>query len=306
MDRNDKKGIFYGVLAFTSWGLLPLFWKLIVGRSALEILAHRIFWAFVLCLIYIVLTHQLENVRRLWQDKKKRMYFILAAVFITANWGIFILSVNTGHVLQASLGYYINPLISVILGVVFFKEKLSGLQKCSVALAFLGVAIVIFAFGKIPWLSLILALSFGLYGFVKKKLSVDSMQSLFIETALILPLVFFYILSLEIRGQGVIFHGSKMTFLLMILSGVVTLLPLYWFSKAAVLTSLSTVGFLQYISPSLSFLLGVFVFQEHFSKAYQICFGFIWAGLILFSVSKKIKKDPIKNRNQGGKDGLSN
>lgn len=286
MEKKDKLGVLYAILAFASWGLLPLFWKLIVGRGSMEILAHRILWAFVLCIGYVIIGKKQKQIKTLWKDSKRKLYFILAAIFVTANWGIFILSVNSGNVLQASLGYYINPLLSVLFGVLFFKERLSKVQWFSIVLAITGVLIVILGFGKIPWLSILLALSFGLYGLVKKKLSVDSMQSLFIETTIILPLVLLYIIGLEFQQKGVLTSGDNFTFLMMMLSGLVTLLPLYWFSKAATLTDLSTVGFLQYITPSLNFLLGVFVFQELFSIHYKICFGFIWAGLLLFSFSK--------------------
>jgi len=294
MDRNDRLGITYAFLAFSTWGLLPLFWKLIKGRGSLEILAHRILWAFVLCVLYVLIKKNFREIKDMWKDKSKKIYFILAAIFVTANWGIFILSVNTGNVLQASLGYYINPLLSVLFGVLFFKEKLSIGQYIGIILAFAGVLIVIVKFGQIPWLSILLALSFGLYGLVKKKLSVDSMQSLFVETALILPFVLFYIAKLEITNIGVITSGDAFTFGIMVLSGIVTLLPLYWFSKAAVLTDLSTVGFMQYLTPSLNFILSIFVFKEQFSIHYKICFGFIWVGILCFSVAKA-RSYKIKN-----------
>lgn len=276
-------GVGYAVIAFASWGILPLYWKALRDVPAPQILAHRILWSFVFVGVLLTIRRHWNGLRQALASRRARWAAGFGAFFISCNWFIYIWAVNSGHVVEASMGYYINPLLSVALGVVVLKEKLGFWQWISIALAFFGVFVSAVQLGKVPWVALMLAITFALYGLVKKKANLDALIALGLETAAVMPLALGYVLYCHGQGTGVFGEKTWVITLFLIGAGVVTAMPLLWFAQAARRIPLSTVGFIQYISPSLTLILGIFVFGESFTQTHVISFGLIWAALILFS-----------------------
>ena len=283
---NKGVGILYGIMAYTAWGLLPLYWKLLKVIPAFEILAHRIIWSFLFVIFLVVLSKQWLAIKQTMSDRRKMSLIGIGAITITVNWGTYIWAVNAGHVVEASLGYYINPLVTVLFGMVFLKERLNKGQIVALILALIGVVMMTVQYGKTPWIALILAFSFGFYGLFKKLAHVDSVTGLTLETAIITPMALGYITSQQLNGVGALGQISLFTTILLLLSGVATATPLLWFAKSAERVELSTIGFLQYISPTISLILGIFVFHEQFTIAHMTGFGLIWIALIIYSFSR--------------------
>jgi chloramphenicol-sensitive protein RarD len=250
-----------------------------------EILAHRIVWSFILMLFIVALSKKSHLSFKNSFHKKTVLLVFLCAVFICINWFVYIWSVNSGHVIEASMGYFINPLVAVLLGVTVLKEKLSRWEKGALSLAAAGVLISIAAYGRIPWISLILAVSFALYGLLKKLLPLDPSVGLTMETAIMAPFALGYILFKQSAGFGALGRINLPCFVLLLCSGFATAIPLLLFAESAKRVDLSIVGFLQYISPTISFLLGVFVFHERLTGIDVISYFFIWAAIFLFSLS---------------------
>lgn len=290
MSPNHKKpsynqGIIYAVICYAAWGLFPIFWKAITGVSAVNVLAHRIVWSFVFLLIWVLLTNRQTFISYIKQPKLL-LRLGLAGFVISANWGIYIYAVASNHIVEAGLGYYINPLVNVLFGYIFLKERLAPMQKVAVILALIGVTYFTISYGKFPWISLLLATSFGLYGLLKKKANLESMPALTVETMMVFPFALaFLFYTAENSTATHFFPSSAITSSLLIVSGLVTAIPLYWFGKSAQVIPLSTMGFVQYISPTLQLLLGVFVYGETFGMEYLICFAFVWAGLAFYTIS---------------------
>lgn len=290
MSSDHKKltysqGIIYAVGCYVVWGLFPIFWKAVTGVPAVNILAHRIVWSFVLLFIWVLLTNRNTFISYVKQPRLL-LRLGLAGFVISANWGIYIYAVATNHIVEAGLGYYINPLINVFLGYVFLKERLATMQKIAVVMALIGVAYFTISYGKFPWISLLLAITFGLYGLLKKKAKLESMPALTVETMMVCPFALaFLFYSAESSAATPFFPSSALTSLLLVVSGIITAIPLYWFGKSAQVIPLSTMGFIQYICPTLQLLLGIFVYGETFGMEYLICFAFVWAGLIFYTVS---------------------
>ena len=289
--RDEKRspstvGFLYGVAAYTLWGFLPLYWKMLDRIPAMEILAHRISWSFVFVMGILVFQGKLGEYRLVFQNRSNLVRILWATSLITVNWGLYIWSITSGHVVEASMGYYMNPLIVVLLGVIVLKEKLNRWQVVSLVLAALGVAIITIQHGRMPWIALILAVSFALYGLMKKMIPVGSTTGLAVETTLLMPLTLTYIFLKQINGIGALGKLSLGTTLILIGSGVATALPLLWFAKGARRVPLSTMGFLQYIAPSISLMLGIFVFKEQFTTVHLLSFGSIWSGLLIYSISQ--------------------
>lgn len=289
MDK-EKSGVLWAVLAYLIWGILPVYWKSLAHVSSVEILIGRIVWAFFLTLLLILL---LKNGRNLWDDlkglwqKQKSFWSLVAAsILISGNWFIYIWAVNEGFLVQTSLGYYMNPLVSVLLGIFFLKEKLTKSQKIAFGLALIGVAILTISYGKFPWIAFVLAISFAVYGLVKKQIQLDALRGLTIETFFITPIALVFYLSLFLKGEAAFLHIDFKTDLLLIFTGVVTALPLVLFAKGAQRMPLYMVGFLQYIAPTIMLFLGVVIYGETFGKTELFAFSFIWLALILFTVSK--------------------
>lgn len=286
-------GIMYAVAAFTAWGFLPLYWKVLKQMPAGEILAHRILWSFVFVFLLLAVMGRWKELRQAAVNRSNLAAMLLSSVLISANWYIYIWAINDNHVVEASLGYYINPLFNVLLGVAVLKERLNPRQLVSLVLAFAGVSIITLQYGKVPWIALSLTLTFGLYGLVKKLTRLDAMTGLFFETLCVAPVALGYIIMLQVNGTGAFGVATGGTTFLLMLAGVVTALPLLWFAQGARLVPLSTIGFAQYISPSISLVLGIFVFREPFTGVEILSFGLIWSALVLYSWSLyKEKKVP--------------
>ncbi len=277
-------GVVYAVLAYSAWGLFPLYWKFFGALPAIEVLSHRVIWSLVFLVGLLVLRQQNAEVVRLLRSPHRIAFLLLTALLLSCNWGIYIYGVNTGRVVETSLGYFINPLISVLLGVVFLRERLNRVKQLAVVLATLGVINFVWQLGTVPWIALALAVSFALYGFLRKIIPVAPMVGLVTETLLIAPVALALIGYWAVRGVGHLGTSWSMT-LLLIGAGVVTSLPLLWFNNAAKRLPLSTLGFLQYLAPSLQLTLGVFLYHERFTPAHSITFGLIWLALALYSTN---------------------
>lgn len=291
-----RQGYLYGIGAYVMWGILPLYWKLIDFIPAYEILAHRILWSFVFVLGILYFQGNIHRLKEVISDKNNVLRLFCSTVFITINWGLYIWAINSEHVVEASMGYYMNPLFVVLIGVLVLKEKLSIYQMISLFMAALGVVIITVQYGSIPWVSLILAISFAFYGLMKKKLKLDATVGLALETAILTPIVLSFILYRQYLGIEAIGTVSAASVSILIGSGIVTALPLLWFAEGANIIPLSSMGFLQYIAPTISLILGIFVFKESFTRAHMISFGFIWAGLIVYSLAQinEMRKQNIK------------
>jgi chloramphenicol-sensitive protein RarD len=298
MPSRTKIGVIYASMAYTLWGILPLYWKLIDAIPAFEILAHRIFWAFIFVGLLLLRNSQWKEVLESAKNKRNLFLITLAAITVTINWGTYIWSVNSNHIVEASLGYYMNPLIVVFFGVVFLKEKLTVWQGTALSLAALGVIILTVQYGKVPWISIVLAASFALYGLLKKLTNVGSMISLAIETAIVSPLALIYIAQSQLKGVGALGNVSASQTILLICSGAITAIPLLLFGEGAKRIPLATLGFTQYISPTISLIFGIFLFHESFTTVHLISFGFIWLSLIIYSISQTslIGKEKLANK----------
>jgi len=271
-------------MAFFIWGVLPFYWKALGEVPALEILAHRILWSFIF--IALILAFQKKIfVRKLLSDKNTRRALLLTSGLIGLNWFTYVYAVNSERIVEASMGYYINPILSVFLGIIILKERLNLLQLVAFLFACAGVVYLTLDYGRFPWISVLLACAFALYGLFKKTTDVDSMSSLMIETMLLAPIALFIVIYQTLTGRGALFSLSLCSDLLLIGAGVVTTMPLYWFAQGTKRIRLSSVGFLQYIAPSLMLLIGVFVYNETFTSAHLISFGLVWCGLILYTIS---------------------
>lgn len=279
-------GVMYTVASYVSWGILPIYWYFLKEISAYEIFAHRILWSFVLASVILLFIGGWSQVKQLITKGKMAFWTFVAALLISTNWFIFIWAVTSNHVIEASLGYYINPLFSVALSVIVLRERLNRWKVISLLIAIVGVILMTFQFGQMPWVALIIALSFALYGLVKKMVKVEAIVSVTLETMFILPIVLSYLLFLETEGTSSLSRISLFETILLLGAGAVTAFPLLWFAKGAQRVPLSTLGFLQYINPTLQLLVGIFIFNETFTHSHLIGFGFIWVALVIFSVSQ--------------------
>jgi len=284
--RYEEKtiGLFYALGAFFLWGLLPIYWKSLKSVDALQILCHRLFWSAVfICFLLIVIRKRGREFLSHLTNPRTVGLFLMTALIIGSNWFIYIWAVNANFVLETSLGYFISPLASVLLGVVFLKERLRFWQSLSVLFAFAGVLYLTANYGQLPWIALALAVTFSIYGLIRKLAKLDSIMGLAMETLFLAPFALAYLIQLEKSGVGSFGHADWGTNLLLLGSGLVSATPLLWFAHAARRLRMTTLGFLQYIGPSCQFLLATLVYGEVFTPAYQICFGAIWLALIIFS-----------------------
>ncbi|MEK3673962.1 EamA family transporter RarD [Paenibacillus sp. FSL R10-2771] len=280
-----KKGIIYAVLSYLIWGFLPLYWRLFQAMPAWEILGHRIVWAFVFVAVLVTCSRQWGRLRTIFSSTKSTVAVVLCSFFISMNWFLFIWAVNNNHVLETSLGYYMNPLISVLFAVIFLKEKLSAWQWASILLAGTGVGIMAVQYGQVPWVAIALAVTFSLYGLAKKLAGLDVLLGLTGETLMAMPVALGYLIYIQSQGTGTFASLSPLLMIVLLLSGAATAMPLFWFAKSMQLLPLSMVGFIQYISPTTSMLLAVFLLGEPFSQGRLVSFSFIWVALIVYSVA---------------------
>ncbi|MDH4195904.1 MAG: EamA family transporter RarD [Candidatus Aminicenantes bacterium] len=278
-----KKGILYAIGANLSWGFLPVYWKALKAVPPVEILAHRILWSFIFLAVLMTLRKNWAALREKLRRRRTLAAFLVSSGIIAVNWLIYIWAINTGHLVETSLGYFINPLVNVLLGFVFLRERLNRLQTVAVILAGAGLLFLTWRYGGLPWIALALAFSFGFYGLIKKVGALSAVEGLTFETAVLSVPGLIFLASLAAVGRGAFGHAAGRTTLLF-LSGVVTACPLLLFAAAARRIPLSTVGFLGYISPSLQFILGVLVYREPFDGTRLIGFIIIWAALAIYSV----------------------
>ncbi len=284
-DQEVRTGLFAGLGAFALWGFAPLYFKLLGSINAVEIIAHRVLWSVVFLLVVLVLRHRGGVLKHIQVSPRTLMILAGSGLLIGLNWLIFVFAVNTDRVLSTSLGYFINPLVSVCLGLVVFKEHLNGLQVIAVILAGAGTLHLTLAVGEFPWIALSLALSFGLYGVIRKKVDVGPMVGLFWETLMVLPLAVAWLAWQSQAGElsgDLSKVGESLT---LMGTGLITVIPLILFAAAVRRLFLSTIGLMQYIAPSLSFCMAVFLFKEPFGIDHAITFGCIWTGLCLYSYS---------------------
>lgn len=290
---EQQKGMIFAFLSYAIWGVFPIFWKLLEHVDSLELLAGRVIWSFVFTTIFVLIIGQykrlVQDILFLWHNKKQFFSLIAASFFISINWFIYIWAVTHNHVLESSMGYYINPLISVLFGMLFFKEKLSRATILSVMIASLGVLIITVNYGQVPWASLLLALSFAVYGVLKKKIELDAARGLAIETLFIVPFALAYFVYLSSKGTMSFLHVDVKTDILILISGILTAIPLVLFAKGARKIPLYLMGFIQYVSPTITFVLGVFLYKEPFSHVDLLAFSCIWVALLIFSLSKIVE-----------------
>ncbi|MDK9779419.1 MULTISPECIES: EamA family transporter RarD [unclassified Vibrio] len=281
--QRSRQGVLLAIGAYTMWGIAPIYFKSIAEVSPLEILSHRVIWSFFLLAALLHFGRHWRSVRDIIKNKTKMMFLVSTAILVGANWLIFIWAVNSNHMLDASLGYYINPLINVLLGMVFLGERLRKLQWFAVVLAACGVLVQLIVFGSVPVVAIALAMSFGFYGLLRKKVSVEAQTGLFIETLVMLPAAAIYLLFIASSPTSNMLDNPMQLNTLLIAAGVITTLPLLCFTGAATRLKLSTLGFFQYIGPSLMFLLAVLIYGEPFTSDKAITFAFIWGALVVFS-----------------------
>jgi len=276
-------GVAYGLAAYLLWGFFPLYFKWVAHVPPLEVLAHRIAWSLITLMVPLAATREWSKVRTALAQRKTLITLGVTTILISTNWFVFIIAVDRGQVLQSSFGYFINPLVSVLLGFIFLGERLRRLQILSLALACAGVIVLTLHLGSVPWISLVLAITFALYGLLRKIVPAGALAGLSVETLLLFPAASGYLIYLGVTGKGAFPSATVGDNILLPLAGVITAIPLLWFSAAARRLSLASIGFMQYITPTIHFLLAVLLFAEPFSRFHLAGFACIWAGLLLYS-----------------------
>jgi chloramphenicol-sensitive protein RarD len=280
--RHVTTGIAYAAAAYVAWGGFPLYFRQLAGVPAVEILAHRIVWSAAFMAVLVTVLRRWGSTTRTLRAAGTLPTLTATALLISANWLTYIWAVNAGHVLEASLGYFVNPLVTVLLGVAFLRETLTRAQRVSIALAGAGVAALVVRAGTVPWIAITLAVTFGLYGLLRKRLHVDAVTGLLGEVGVLAPAALLYLGWRALRGEAHFGVEPRHT-LLLAASGVVTALPLLWFAGGVRRLKLSTVGVLQYLNPTMQFAIAVFAFHEPFGAAHGLAFGCIWASLALYT-----------------------
>ncbi|PCK29786.1 EamA family transporter RarD [Pseudoalteromonas piscicida] len=284
MIEEQKKGHLFAVLAFLMWGLAPIYFKQLVHVDAIEILIHRVVWSVFFIALIVLAKQQWPKIKAIVGNPKLLAMLTVTALLLGFNWGLFIWSVNNGYMLDASLGYYINPLLNVLLGMLFLSERLRAAQKFAVLLAIIGVVLQLISFGSFPVIAFSLAGSFAIYGLLRKTLAVESLPGLLIEALILTPIALTYWWWVEPSTTSNLFNNDWYTNALLISAGVITTLPLLCFTAAAKRIPYTTLGFFQYIGPSLMFLLAVVFYGEAFDAERAVTFAFIWGALVMFSL----------------------
>lgn len=296
--NNEKLGQIYAIFAFLFWGAIaPIYFKQVATVEPLEVLIHRIFWSFIILIPLLFITKQIDIFKVLIKDIKKLKYLAISTFFISLNWLIFIWAVGNNKIIETSLGYFINPLVSIFLGYLFFKERMTKYQNIAIFIAFLAVIYQIITLGTIPLVSIGLALTFAFYGMIRKKINVGSIVGLFIETLILMPFAIIGIYYLIVTNKISFLHSSGYIDLMLSLGGLITIIPLLLFNGAATRMKLSTLGFFQYIGPSCSFLLAVFIYNEELNFDKLVTFCLIWIALVIFSLDSINSKQKAKKLN---------
>jgi chloramphenicol-sensitive protein RarD len=285
-----NSGILAAIGAYVLWGLLPIYWKSIQTVPPLEVLCHRTVWSLLFLLILLIWSKRWQWLRQASRSPATIITFLITSSILGLNWFVYIWAVNAGHILDASLGYFINPLISVLLGTIFLKEQLRPWQWVAIGIAVCGVVFLTLGYGAFPWIALTLAFTFGLYGLLRKTASLEALEGLALETAVLSVPALAYLIYLELEGTASFGHTATDTEILLAFTGIATALPLLLFAYAARRVTLATVGILQYIAPTLQFLLGIWVYDETFTATRMIGFGVVWIALILYSLEGIMEK----------------
>lgn len=297
---SAKSGFFAAVAAYGVWGVSPLFFKLLSAVPPIEVVAHRVLWALVVLAVVLTIRRGWHDVLGILSDRRKLLVFVGSATAITINWVTFVHAVTSGHALEASLGYYIFPLVTVLLAAVFLKETFNRRQAAALGLVVAGVAALVIGLGTLPWVALTLAVSFGIYGLLRKTAPAESLVGLFVETLVLMPLVLLYLGTLEATGAGSFLHSDGWAIpLLLAAAGPLTAVPLFLFAFAARRLRLATLGLMQYMNPTMQFLLATLVFHETFTVPHAVAFVLIWSGIAVYSL------DPAKlrrSRRRAGQD----
>lgn len=292
----ENKGPIYVLACYLIWGVLPIFWKTLSAVDSLYVLAARIVWALILVSVIMLMQKKFDRIRAVLSDKKELARLAAAGVFVCINWGSYIIAVNGGRGVDASLAYYMNPILAILLGTVVFREKLTGLQWLSVAVTFTGLVVTIVRYRQIPWMALIIGGSFAVYGAIKKGVHVESGVSFFYETAMLAPFALVFMVFAESRGSGAVGVLSGAQWLLLPISGVVTTVPLLCYAKGIKTTPLTLSGVMMYINPTMQLLVSVVLFHEEFTATHAILFAFVWTGLALYLIAgmRQRKKEAAK------------
>lgn len=299
-DNQTKSGMLFAVAAYTMWGVAPIYFKQLTFIPASEILMHRVIWSVIVLAALILTLGQVRKVLQAVKSKRVILTLLAAGLLLAGNWLLFIWAVNNDFLLEASLGYFINPLINVALGRMFLAERLRPLQKIAVAIAVVGVGLLVFSYGRLPWIALTLAISFAIYGLLRKQVAVDSMPGLFIETTMMLPVAIVYWVFFATVSVDFAANASQINILLLA-AGVITVAPLLSFTAAARRIKYSTLGFFQYIGPSIMFVLATTIYDEPLSPERLTTFAFVWTALALFTydsvksyrTARRLSKRPV-------------
>lgn len=294
------RGVGYAAGAFILWGLLPIFWKALANVPTLEILAHRVVWALVVALLLVSLRGGWRWMGQALRNRRVVAVFVLTATLLSFNWGLYIWSVNNNHVVEASLGYFINPLVNVFLGVVFLRERLRPGQAVAIVVALAGVSFLTITYGTPPWIALVLAGSFGIYGLLRKTASLGSLEGFTLETMAMFVPAFAFLVLIELNTGGAFWHMGPWTTLLLVASGAATAAPLLLFAAGARLVTMTTLGVLQYIAPTLQFLLGVFLFGEALSPERLTGFVIVWIALVIYTLEGVISSGRAARARRAG------
>ncbi|RYB93536.1 EamA family transporter RarD [Nocardioides oleivorans] len=281
---DNRRGLLLGALAYILWGTLPVYWALLEPGGAVEILAHRLLWSLLTMVVVLVAWRRTGSFRDLLRERRKVLLISGAAVLITINWGTYIWGVDNGRVVETSLGYFINPLVTVLLGVLVLGERLRRLQWVAMGIAFVAVGVLTVDYGRPPWIALVLALSFAAYGLAKKTAAVEAVESITLETLVMAPLALAYVVWLSAAGQSSFASHGLGHALLLTTTGIVTAIPLMLFGAAAIRVSMVSLGLLQYFAPTIQFALGILVFHEEMPASRWIGFALVWVALVVFTV----------------------
>lgn len=293
--NEEQIGTIYAISAFLFWGMIPIYFKQVADVDSFEVLIHRIIWSVVVLSFLLYFTKQNKELKIILKDFTQLKYLLLSSFFVSLNWLVFIIAISNDKILETSLGYFINPLVSIWLGYMFFDEKMNKNQKIAIAIVVLAILLQVFTLGYIPVISLALAFSFAFYGMVRKKVNIASIPGLFVETLLIFPLAVLYLIYLISNNESAFLGDSNYTTLMLLLAGLITVIPLLWFNAGVTRIKLTTIGMIQYIGPSVAFLIAIFVYDEQLNMAKFTTFGLIWFALAIFSFDAIKTKRKYKN-----------
>ena len=300
--NNTKKSLIAILICYFSWGLFPIYFKLLKSIDAYEVLAMRVLCSFIFMVLAVLLAKNKNSIsleiKKIWQNKKSFSLLVLASFLITANWLTYIIAVNTNHVLEASFGYYLNPIVTIILAVVFLKDKLTRIQTIACICVGISLLYLFISLGSLPWISILLALTFGLYSLCKKKIILSPKAGLLIETAIVSPIAIIYMIYLGSSNNVTFYNSDTVTLIALLLSGAITAVPLLLFAKGAIDIPLYLLGILQYLPPTMQFFVGIFIYNEPLSIEKLISFSIIWVAVAVFCYSAitSMKKHNLANK----------